>query len=234
MAESGSVVVIGGTAGLGLAVAEHYANLGRSVVVSSRDEQRARDAAQEIGGQTTGVAVDLAEPEGIADALKDLGPVHDLVLVAIERDYNSIREYDVAKATRLSTLKLVGYTEVVHSLLPRLDPDSSILLFGGLAKERPYPGSTTVTTVNAAVEGMVRTLALELAPIRVNAIHPSVVGDHREWESKPAEVLNRFIAQTPIGRLITTDEVVAATTFLLDHQAINGINLFVDGGWTIS
>ena len=56
------------------------------------------------------------------------------------------------------------------------------MLFGGLAKERPYPGSTTVTTVNGAVSAMVRTLALELAPVRVNAIHPGVVGDSPAWE----------------------------------------------------
>ena len=64
---------------------------------------------------------------------------------------------------------------------PRMHDDTSVLLFGGLAKEKPYPGSTTVTSVNGAVTTMVRTLAIELAPVRVNAIHPGIVGDSPTW-----------------------------------------------------
>ena len=89
-----------------------------------------------------------------------------------------------ARAIRLVTLKLVGYTEVVHTLLPRLSADASILLFGGLALRRPYPGSTTVSTVNGGVTGLVHTIAVELAPIRVNGIHPGIVGDSPYWEDK--------------------------------------------------
>ena len=82
--------------------------------------------------------------------------------------------YDRERAERLVTLKLVGYPEVVHVLRTRLVADASVVLFGGLAKERPYPGSTTVSTVNGGISGLVRTLAYELAPIRVNAVHPGI------------------------------------------------------------
>lgn len=232
--ESGAVVVIGGTAGLGRAVAQHYARRDRSVIVSSRDLGRAETAAAEIGGKTTGIAVDLSQPHQISAALANVGPVHDLVLVAVERDYNTVAEYDVDKAIRLVTTKLVGYTEVIHTLKSRLQSDSSIVLFGGLAKERPYQGSTTITTVNDAMTGLTRTLTRELAPLRVNAIHPGIVGDHPEWSKKPPEILEGIIARTPLGRLITMDEVATATAFLLDHQSVNGINLFVDGGWLVT
>jgi NAD(P)-dependent dehydrogenase (short-subunit alcohol dehydrogenase family) len=204
------------------------------VVVSSRDAGRAELAAKEIGGDTTGIALDLSQPEGIADGLKDVGPVQNLALVAVERDYNTVRDYDVQRAKRLVTIKLVGYTEVVHCLVPRMADDASIVLFGGLAKERPYKGSTTISTVNDAMTGMVRTLAVELAPIRVNAMHPGIVGDHPEWSTKPPEVLEGIRARTPLGRLITMDEVVMATAFLFDHQSVNGISLFVDGGWMVT
>ena len=117
------------------------------------------------------------------------------MLAAIERDQNSVREYDIQRAIRLVTLKLVGYTEVVHALAPRLADGASILLFGGQALRRPYPGSTTVTTVNGGVTGLVRTLALQLAPIRVNAIHPGIVGDSPEWSSK-----TEAVERTPRGR----------------------------------
>ena len=104
-------------------------------------------------------------------------------------------------------------------------------LLGGLPKERPYPGSTTVTTVNGGVTSLVRTLVIELAPRRVNAIHPAIVGDSPQWIDMPPERHQALVPRTPIGRLVTMAEVVGACRFLLENQAINGINLSVDGGW---
>ena len=179
---SGAAVIVGGTSGLGLRLAETLAARGRDVVITGRDADRCAGVAAGIsGGSVTPLAFDLAEPETIAAALESVGPVEHLVLAAIERDYNHVLEYDIARALRLVTLKLVGYTEVVHTLAPRFAPDASVLLFGGQALRRPYPGSSTVTTVNGGVSGLVGTLALELAPVRVNAIHPGIVGDSPEW-----------------------------------------------------
>jgi NAD(P)-dependent dehydrogenase (short-subunit alcohol dehydrogenase family) len=228
---SRSVVVVGGTRGLGREVAQFYAVQGREVIVTGRDAAATESCAAEIGGSTRGLAVDLAEPQAIAPSLADVGDVEFLVLAAIERDSNSVKDYDIAAAMRLVTLKLVGYTEVIHTLLPRLADDSAILLFGGLARDRPYPGSTTVTTVNGAVTAMVRTLVIELAPRRVNALHPAIVGDSPQWRDMPAERHQALVARTPLGRLVTMEEVVGATRFLLENRAINGINLPVDGGW---
>jgi NAD(P)-dependent dehydrogenase (short-subunit alcohol dehydrogenase family) len=233
MAGEGAVVVVGGTHGLGRAVAELYAARDREVIVTGRDAGRAEAAAREIGGKTRGLALDLSKPQGIAENLKDVGPVHDIVLLAIERDYNTVVDYDVERAIRLVTIKLVGYTEVVHALESRLTTDGSVLLFGGLAKERPYPGSTTVTTVNDAMVGLTKTLARELAPRRVNSLHPGVVGNHPAWSDKP-EVLARLIERTPLGRLITIDECATAAAFLLDHPSVNGVSLYVDGGWLVT
>lgn len=229
---TGTVVVVGGTQGLGRELAQSYAGEGRDVVVTGRDQARAETAAGEIGGSTRGIGFDLAEPQTIAERLADVGDVDYVVLAAIERDTNSVADYDIAGALRLVTLKLVGYTEVVHSLLPRLRPDAAILIFGGLARDRPYPGSTTVTTVNGAVTSLVRTLVVELAPRRVNALHPAIVGDSPQWIGMPPERREALEQRTPIGRLVTMEEVVGASRFLLENQAINGINLSVDGGWT--
>ncbi len=229
---TGTVVVVGGTQGLGRELAQSYAAEGRDVVVTGRDQARAEAAAAEIGGSTRGIGFDLAEPHAIAERLADVGDVKFLVLAAIERDTNKVAEYDIAGALRLVTLKLVGYTEVVHALLPRLGDSSSILIFGGLARDRPYPGSTTVTTVNGAVTSLVRTLVIELAPRRVNALHPAIVGDSPQWRDMPPERLQALVVRTPIGRLVTMAEVVGASRFLLENEAINGINLAVDGGWT--
>jgi NAD(P)-dependent dehydrogenase (short-subunit alcohol dehydrogenase family) len=228
---AGRVVVVGGTQGLGREVAQSYADEGREVVVTGRDQVRAEAAAEEIGGSTHGLGFDLADPHSIAERLAEVGDVDYLVLAAIERDTNTVQEYDIDAALRLATLKLVGYTEVIHALHSRLGDHAAILIYGGLARDRPYPGSTTVTAVNGAVTSMVRTLAIELAPIRVNALHPAIVGDSPQWVDMPPERREALIARTPIGRLVTMAEVVGASRFLLENEAMNGINLAVDGGW---
>jgi NAD(P)-dependent dehydrogenase (short-subunit alcohol dehydrogenase family) len=228
---NGSIVVVGGTRGLGREVAQHYADAGRDVVVTGRDQTAADACAAEIGGSTRALALDLARPHELAERLADVGAVRYLVLVAIDRDANSVRDYDIDAALRLVTLKLVGYTEVIHTLAPRLQEDSAILIFGGLARDRPYPGSTTVTTVNGGVTGLVRTLVHELAPTRVNALHPAIVGDSPQWRDMPKERFDALVQRTPTGKLVTMAEVVDASRFLLENAAINGINLPVDGGW---
>jgi NAD(P)-dependent dehydrogenase (short-subunit alcohol dehydrogenase family) len=230
----GAVVVVGGTSGIGLGIAKAYAARGSDVVITGRRGERCEQVASGIDGSgaVSWRALDLAEPTQIEGALDGIGPVRHLVLAAIERDRNTASDYDVARAMRLVTLKLVGYTEVVHALATRFEPDASILLFGGLALRRPYPGSTTITTVNGGVEGLVRTLAVELAPIRVNALHPGIVGDTPEWSDKPA-ALAAVRERTPLGRNVTTEEIVGAATFLLENGAVNGAILVVDGGWML-
>ncbi|MGH2872018.1 MAG: SDR family oxidoreductase [Solirubrobacteraceae bacterium] len=225
-----TTVIVGGTRGLGRRLAERFAQEGRTVVLTGRDPAVAAQVAGEVGGAARGVGVDLAEPHAIASALAEIGPVDQVVITAVERDSNSVRDYNLERAVRLATIKLVGYTEVLHCLRERLGDRSAVLLFGGLAKDRPYPGSTTVTSVNGAVSTMVRTFAIELAPVRVNAIHPGIVGDSEAWVNN-AQMLDRVMERTPTGRLITVQDVTDAAIFLLSNPAVNGVNLAVDGGW---
>ncbi|MEI5519476.1 SDR family oxidoreductase [Streptomyces brasiliscabiei] len=223
------VVVVGGTSGIGREFARHRAERGDEVILTGRDADRAAAVAKEVGA-ARGLALDLSRPHEIAGALTDVGPVDHLVLAGVSRDHNRVADYDIDAALHLVTLKLVGYTEVVHALRTRLDDDSAVVVFGGQAKERPYPGATTVATVNAGVTGLVHTLATELAPVRVNAIHPGVVGDSPFWSDKP---LGALIDRTPTGRLATMGDVVDAVDFLLGNRSVNGIGLNIDGGWLL-
>src|SRR4051812_36698694 len=109
-------IVVGGTSGIGRVVAEQLSARGDAVVITGRDAERAETVAAEIGGSTRGLALDLAEPAGIASQLSDLDAVDSVVIAAVERDENTVREYDVEGAQRLVTMKLVGYTEVIHAL----------------------------------------------------------------------------------------------------------------------
>ena len=227
-------VVIGGTSGIGLEVARARAARGDAVVLTGRDQGRADEVASSVDGDASGLALDLNATHALAYALEDVGAVDRLVVAAIERDQNSVGAYDVDLATRLVVLKLVGYTEVVHALLPRMGPDASIVLFGGRAKDRPYAGSVTVSTVNGGVVGLVNALALEIAPIRVNALHPGIVGDSPFWAGKPEGVLEGYVSRTPTGRLARMEDIVDGVDFLLENRAVNATNLYLDGGWLVT
>jgi NAD(P)-dependent dehydrogenase (short-subunit alcohol dehydrogenase family) len=222
-----SVLVVGGTGGIGLEIARHYADHGHRVTLTGRDPSRAEAAATEVGGDTTGLGLDLAAPKEIGLALAGIESVDGLVLAAIERDVNTVSDYDIDRALRLVTLKLVGYTEVVHAVRSRIPPDGAIVMFGGLAMLRPYPGSTTVSTVNGGVIGLMHAMIVELAPIRVNVIHPGIVGDSPYWRDSD---LSNFLARTPCGRLAQMADIVDAVDFLLRNPAVNGVSLNVDGG----
>jgi NAD(P)-dependent dehydrogenase (short-subunit alcohol dehydrogenase family) len=227
-----TTVVVGGTAGIGLEFARSRAAAGRDVIVAGRNTEKATSVAAEIGARA--LTVDLAEPKTIAAALADVHDVDELVILAIDRDSNSAKDYDIDRAINLTTIKLVSYIETVHTLHPRMTPDASIVLFGGRAKDKPYPGSTTVSTINGGIIGMVNTLAIELAPIRVNAIHPGIVGDSWYWAAKPAEVLEGYRSRTPTGVLATQSDVVDAIDFLLRNKSMNGQQLGIDGGWMLT
>ena len=221
------LIIVGGSNGIGRFLAERHAARGDDVVITSRDAGRAAAAASQIGPNVTGIALDLADPHGIATAVAPIDAVDSLVVTAIEQGANTLAGFDIDLAVRSVTTKLVGYPELVRALLPRMSSGASVVLFGGLAKDRPYPGSTMVTTFNGGVSALVTTLAIELAPLRVNALHPGVVGDSPRWRDVPD---HPHAARTPIGRLVTMEEIADATDFLLANTGINAQNLCIDGG----
>ena len=227
-----ALLIVGGTHGIGLEIARRYAGQGWSVVLAGRDGSHAKSMAAEIGEDTRGIALDLSEPEQVVDALADVDAVDHIVLSAIIRDTNTIENYDIAAARYLAIMKLVGYTAVVSALRERLAEDGSVVLFGGRAKDRPYPGSTTVSSVNGGISGMVRTLALQLAPRRVNAIHPGIVGDSPYWSEKEDYIADIREA-TPTGRNVAMEDIVDGVDFLMRNGSVNGIDLYVDGGWLL-
>ncbi|WP_432943145.1 SDR family oxidoreductase [Kribbella sp. CA-253562] len=225
------VLVVGGSGGLGLAIAREYAERGDSVVVTSRTKSGADEAAALVGGLARGLAVDLTQPETIESALAEITAVDHLVITANLPSGNTIAGFQLGDAIAAATVKLVGYAETVRVLTDRFRPGASVVLLGGLAKDRPYPGSTMVTTVNGGVSALARTLAVELAPLRVNVLHPGIVGDTPKWQN--AE-LSQVVSRTPIGRTVTTAEVVDAVDFLLRNGGVNAVDLELDGGARVS
>lgn len=233
MTDRKTALVVGGSKGLGLATAKALVARGETVIVTSRDKGRAEAAAREVGSGGRGLAVDLAVPEGVAAAFASVERVDHLVIGALEGDRNGAKAFAIPGALKITTTKLVGYVEAIHALLPRFAAGGAIVLIGGQAREFPYPGGLTVASVNGAVTAMVRALAMELGPIRVNAVHPGMVGDSPRWSSA-TDMTERVRMRTASGHLATTADCAGAILFLLDNPGVNGVNLVVDGGFGIA
>jgi NAD(P)-dependent dehydrogenase (short-subunit alcohol dehydrogenase family) len=235
MPQSGEhVFIVGGTSGIGLALAQAAAALGATVSIAGRGAERASEVARAIGPGARGMHIDLLDSGSIAEAMRGNERIDHLVLTPVHPGNQSVRDFDPEEAMRAVRVKLVAFAEVVHAALPRLKPTASITLFGGLAKANPYPGSTMVSIVNGGLLGMARTMAVELAPIRVNGISPGLVEDSPRWQARVAagagQAVDAFKARTPTRRLATVDDVVHGAFFLMDNRAANGIDLELDGG----
>jgi NAD(P)-dependent dehydrogenase (short-subunit alcohol dehydrogenase family) len=235
MPQSGEhVFIVGGTSGIGLALARAAAALGATVTIAGRGDERAAEVARSISPGARGVHIDLLDSGSITGAMRGDERIDHLVLTPVHPGNQSVRGFDPEEAMRAVRVKLVAFPEIVHAALPRLKPTSSITLFGGLAKANPYPGSTMVSVVNGGLLGMARTMAVELAPIRVNGISPGLVEDSPRWQARVAagagQAVDAFKARTPTRRLATVGDVVHGAFFLMDNGAANGIDLELDGG----
>jgi len=233
-AKGAHIVVIGGTSALGLAVATAAYAQGCRVTIAGRGAERAADIAKSIGSGTIGVHIDLEDSGSIRAALSEGPPIDHIVITSIMRLATTVKDFDAADAERLARIKLIGYIEAVSAALPRLKPTSSIVLFAGISKTNPYPGSTMISVVNVGVVGMIKTMAVELAPIRVNSISPGLVPDSPTWEKilakGPNPIVDAMLAKTPTKHLASTEDVIQGVFYLLDNKAMNGTDLELDGG----
>jgi NAD(P)-dependent dehydrogenase (short-subunit alcohol dehydrogenase family) len=225
-----NVILLGATQGIGRELAAAYARRGDHVTITGRDADRAAKVADEIEGDVDGIALDLSRPHEIAESLATVGHVDRLVILGMVRDANTLSGFDIARASVLAATKVVGYTTAVSALRSRLNDDAAVLLFGGITKDAPYPGSTTLSTVNAALIGMVRTLSIEIAPVRVNSIHPGGIEDSPFGRQVPQQALDRAREQSLVGRLGSMGDIVDGCLFLLENPMANGIDLSLDGG----
>lgn len=225
--------MVGATQGIGRELAAEYARRGNEVIITGRAAERAgveaKRLATETGGPVSGLALDLSHPESVAEALRSVERVDRVAVAGMIRDRNTVASFSVAEAVALATTKIVGYAAVAAALRDRLAPGAAVLLFGGMAKDHPYPGSTVLSSVNAGVVGLVRTLSVELAPARVNSIHPGAVTDSPAWVDKQA-VLDPLRRISLTGELPTMRQIVDGCVFLLENAAANGVNLTLDAG----
>lgn len=227
------IVIVGGTSGMGRAVAELALEHGAAVVIVGRDPQKAETTAAQVGPGVTGLSCDLTDPTSIDALAQRIGSLDHLVLSAASLNYGPFLELSPADAHATMDSKFWGYYLTTRALAPQLAADGSITFFSGVAAVRPEKGSVMVTAVNAAIEGLTRSLAIELAPRRVNAVSPGIV-ETPSWahlsEDERTQMFEQLSSSLPAGRVGQPDDIARAVLELIGNGYSTGDVRNVDGG----
>jgi NAD(P)-dependent dehydrogenase (short-subunit alcohol dehydrogenase family) len=227
-----TVVVVGGSEGIGRAVAEECALLEAKVVVTSRSLEKAQAVAAGMAGDVLGRSVDTLQEESVRALFSELGEIDHLVVSASEVRTGSLLDMPLADAEKTFRSKFFGPLLCVRQASIRAG--GSITLFSGILSRKPSRGYGVLSSVNAAVEALGRTLALELAPIRVNTISPGLTRDTAAFNFlTPPEREALFAsagAALPVGRVGLPRDVALATIALMTNEFTTGTTLEVDGG----
>ncbi len=228
------VLVAGGSSGIGLATAQTVARSGARVVVTGRDEDRLRQAAEVLPQSATVRQADIRHPGAMRTLAGQLGHVDHLVLASgTSAGIGALADVDPDQVRDGLETKALGYLATLQAVLPVLGDGASVTLVGARSATVPAPGAAGLALINGAVEALVPTLAAELAPVRVNAVSPGVV-DTPWWSTIPDDArsatFDGYASASAVGRVGRPDEVVAAIMALMTNGFMTGVVLPVDGG----
>ena len=234
------IVVLGGTSGIGFATAELAAREGAAIVVASSRRESVDRAVTRLPKGTEGYALDLSSEEQVRDFFTHLEAFDHLVFTAGERvqpgSLSEISEINVEQARHFFDLRFWGAFMAAKYGSSQIRPGGSIVLTSGMAGRRPQKGWTVGAGILGAVEALTRALAVELAPIRVNAVCPGPVITEM-WGSMSEEdraAMSRRIGQTlPVGRAGEPHDLAQAYLYLMREEFSTGQVIIVDGGTTL-
>jgi NAD(P)-dependent dehydrogenase (short-subunit alcohol dehydrogenase family) len=226
------VLVVGRGSGLARAIVLAVADAGARVVAAGRDQENLTVAyAGETAVSTE--AVDLTDEASIAALAERLGPIDHVVSTASARARGRIADLDRDAVRRSFDTKVIGPLMLAKHLAPRMNRDGSFVIFSGVAAAKIVVGTMAVAITNAAADALVRSLALELAPIRVNGISPGVI-DTGAWdafgEQGKADYFADISARNPARRIGTPDDIAQGVIFALTSTFLTGQTLHIDGG----
>lgn len=231
-----TAVLIGGGTGIGLAVARRVVAAGGSVVLGGRRRSTLDAATRELGPRARAEVVDTADVGSINAFTAGVDVVHAILTTAADYTTGSLRDLDEATAATPFESKFWGQYRVVKALVDRLSTDASIVLMSGAASVRPPGPAPAYVAANAAVEGLARGLAVELAPIRVNAIAPGTI-DGALWRGRPDAERRAAFAQYSrdalLGRPGTEAEIAEVVLHLFTNAYTTGSTLYPDGGYAL-
>ena len=228
-----TVVVIGGSAGIGLETARRARAEGAHVILAARNPDRLEQAAAEVGAQRT-AAFDVKDTVSLRSFFADLPtPIDHVMVTAGGPQYGPLLEMDVERVRDVLSDHVVTYLEVARNAAGKIRPGGSLVFIGGTGGRRVSRGLGIVSSATAALPPFTATLALELAPVRVNLIaagfvdtplSASLLGDQLEQRREELR------ATLPIGRVVDPADVAALAVHLMSNTALTGATYDIDGG----
>ena len=228
------VVIVGGSSGIGLAVAEQAASHGANVVIVSSNTERVQKAIKSIGGKAQGQAVDVSDEGAVESFFKKLGVFDHLVFTAGDSlQLHELAITDLKQARRAFELRYWSALATVKYGSPQIRKGGSVVLTTGIAGQRPQSGWVIAASVCGTIEALTRALAVELAPIRVNAVSPGVVRTNlwQNMSSLEREQLYESVGKRlPVGRVGEAHDIAQAYLFLMKEGFSTGQIVVVDGG----
>ena len=230
------VIVIGGTSGIGFAVAEAARAAGARALVASSGAAKVEAAVARLGEGAAGAVVDVRDEASVAEFFEEAGPFDHLVFTAGDWDRamsrHSIDQMDLAAAQAGPTVRLWGALLAVKHALPRIAKTGSITLTSGTLAHRPMKGAPLSTAFGGGVEHLAKGLAVDLAPLRVNAVCAGLVMTEAT-RGMPESLLRQVTARCLIPRAAEPEEVARAYLYLMTATYTTGQVLIVDGGVTL-
>ena len=227
------IVVMGGTSGIGLAAAQQLNEEGASVFVTGRNPDKIARVRQD-NPALKAESVDASSEQALSSFYQSLGSFDDLVLcVSGGRGAGPFKTLDVAEVLGGLQDKFLAQFRAAQAALPFLRKDGSLTFITAISARAANPGTAGLAAINGAIEAMVKPLAKELRPLRVNAISPGAVETHW-WDKLPREIREALLAQTAaasmVGRNGTAEELGSAVVFIVANGFVTGTVLEVDGG----
>jgi NAD(P)-dependent dehydrogenase (short-subunit alcohol dehydrogenase family) len=229
--QGASILVVGGSSGIGEAIALSASAAGARVAIASRSEDKLRAAAERIGAGVQTIPVDILDDRSVSALAAAAGSVDHLVITASLVESRPVRDLPTEAAMASMNSKFFGAYRLVRAV--RVPETGSITLVSGIASRKHLPGMALLGAVNAALEALGKGLAAELAPTRVNVIAPGLVDtpfyDAMGPDAKAA-FLKQFASRLPVGRVGRPEDIASAALLLMTNGYATGSVLDIDGG----
>ena len=226
--------MLGGSSGIGLAVAQEAVGQGATAIIASSNADRVKQAVATLDDQAQGHTLDLSSERDIQDFFQGIGDFDHLVFTAGDTlQLDELVATDLTKARRAFEVRYWAALAAVKYAIPHIRKDGSIVLTTGVAGRRPRKGWTVAASVCGTIEALTRALAVELAPIRVNAVCPGIVRTNL-WQNMSEKDRDRLFESAgkrlPVGRVGEAHDLAQAYLFLMQEGFSTGQTIVVDGG----
>ena len=227
-----TVVVIGGSAGIGLETARRARTEGAEVILAARNPERLKSAASEIGASST-AAFDAADPAAIERFLQSLPMINHIMVTAGRPLYGRLVDLDFAEVRHHIDEHLLMLLTIARHAAKKVKPGGGLIFMGGTGARRPAIGFSIATAVTNTLPSLTASLALEIAPVRVNLIAAGFVDTPLSAELLGDDLekrRNQLRATLPIGRVVGPADVAALAIHIMANTALTGATFDIDGG----